>query len=49
MKLVHAIIKVINFLLYTFLAVVGALMLIAGVLSYHEGDMSKGIFEILFP
>lgn len=49
MKFSQAIIKIINFLLYAFLAIVGALMLVAGVLSYHEGDMSKGIFEILFP
>lgn len=49
MKFSRVIIKIINFLLYAFLAIVGALMFVAGVLSYHEGDMSKGIFEILFP
>lgn len=49
MKLLPTLIKIINFLLYAFLVAVAALMFIAGVISYHEGDMSKGIFEILFP
>jgi hypothetical protein len=40
-------IKIITCLLYLTLGVVGALVSLGLFLSYLEGDMSRGIFEVL--